>query len=214
MVAEHVGRWLLQTRFTVTRIKSLPRKNAQGPCVQRICGEPGGSPHIPTTPSPNAARTQSPFRRCSQTLFTDRLVPALSLGAQRADLGIWASREEPPQDPRARGTVRLCPGAITSGPQPGSSHLRPESGLVAWRGAPQAPGAGTLPASLALGTLGSCLRPQPPLCGRSASERASSVRGRTRARPFTKTGGDSQGPRTTSHLETLHSVTSAETPFH
>ena len=98
MVAEHVGRWLLQTRFTVTPIKSLPRKTARAQCAAHLWQAWG--PLIFRPPPPNAARTQSPSQHCSQTLFTDRLVPALSLGAQCADLGIWASTERSPPGPQ------------------------------------------------------------------------------------------------------------------
>ena len=200
--------------------KEPAQKNRPGPVCSASVASLGG-PSYSDHPLPMLPGLKAPpntvHRPCSQTGW----FPLCPWGLSARIWGFGLQQRGAPQDPRARGTVCLRPGAVTSGFQPGSSHLktcrlpvlRPESGLMAWRGAPQAPGAGTLPASPALGNLGSCLRPQPLLCGRSASGCASSVQGWTRARPFTKTGGDSQGPRTTSHLEALHSVTSAETPF-
>ena len=172
--------------------------------------------HAASGCSPNACHVIS-WEMCDSPVVTQvsRLPVPSSEGTQRPQ---WVRF---PVASQLRSGAPFLPQAVTGmagallppSPQGRLPVLRPESGLMAWRGAPQALGAGTLPASPALGTLGSCLRPQPLLCGRSASGCASSVQGWTRARPFTKTGGDSQGPRTTSHLEALHSVTSAETPF-
>lgn len=97
-VAEHVGRRPLQTRFTVAPIKSLPRKTTQGPGVQRVCGKPGGSPHYFDHPPHNAAGTQGPSQRCSQTQAGSRSVPGVSAHGS-GDLGF--NRQELPQDPRA-----------------------------------------------------------------------------------------------------------------
>lgn len=101
-VAEHVGRRPLQTRFTVAPIKSLPRKTTQGPGVQRVCGKPGGSPHISTTPLTMLPGLKAP----PNAVHRPRLVPAPSLGSQRVDMGIWASTDR--SSPRTPGPEGQC----------------------------------------------------------------------------------------------------------
>lgn len=91
--------------------------------------------------------------------------------------------------------------------------LRPESGLTAWRGAPRLQGQGPfLPLQLWGPWAHVCVPSLRCVAARPLRMHLLSEVGPTPAL-LTKTGGGSQGLRTTSRLEALHSAASAETPF-
>lgn len=155
-VAEHVGRRPYKP-VSPSPDKEPAQKNHPGPRCAACLWQAWGA--LIFRPPPHNAADQGPSQRCSQTQAGSRSVPGVSARGY-GDLGF--NRQELPRTPGPEGQC-LSPRAVTSGPQPGSSQpedvpppVAPEARVRThgMEGSPQAPGAGTLPASPALGAPG------------------------------------------------------------